>query len=121
MPHANFDTFCLGITINPTEKCISYPGGGQLCVSIPGPIPAGGMQIAQTLLDKLNTALAPAQPIFNIIDAVLAVFDCIKAISTLNPEKIIACIPNLAERVNALLQLILSCRSPRSYLMRWSV
>lgn len=106
MPFPNPDAFCLSITINPTEKCITYPGGGQLCVSIPDVTPVGGMHIAQVLLDKLNTALAPAQPIFNIIDAVLAVFECIKAISTLNPVKIIECIPGLAQKINALLKLI---------------
>ena len=106
MPFPNFNTFCFGISTAPGDKCIAMPGGVELCVSIPSMVPLTGAEIVQDLFAKLNTALAPLQPVFNIIDAVLAIFDCIKAIATLNPVKIIECIPNLADRINKLLLLI---------------
>lgn len=106
MPIPDYDQLCVGFEVSEGEKCIFYPGGGSVCVSIPTYSPPSPSQLAQDLLAKINTALAPAQPIFNIIDAVLAVFQCVKAIATLNPVKIIECIPNLAQKVAALVKLI---------------
>lgn len=106
MPIADFKTLCIGYATSPGAKCISFPGGVELCANIPSVIPATSVEVVLELLNKLNSALAPLQPVFNIIDAVLAVFDCIKAISTLDPVEIVNCIPNLAERINALLSLI---------------
>lgn len=106
MPLPNFGAFCFGISVAPGAKCITMPGGVELCVSIPSMVPLDPLELAQDLIAKLNGALAPLQPVFNVIDAVIAVFDCVKAIATLNPEKILGCIPNLAERINELLKLI---------------
>lgn len=106
MPIADFNTFCFGISAKAGDKCISLPGGVQLCASIPSLVPLTVIEYVQDLIGKLNTALAPMQPIFNIIDAVLAVFECIKAIATLDPQEILNCIPNLAQRINRLLNLI---------------
>lgn len=69
-------------------------------------MPPSPDELVRQLFAQVNAALAPLQPIFNIIDVVVAIFDCIKAISTLDPVKIIECIPNLAQRVAALLRLI---------------
>jgi len=106
MPLANYNTFCFAIAAEPGAVCISFPGGGEICAAIPSLIPVGGMELAQDVMAKLNTALAPLQPTFNIIDAILAIFDCVKATATLDPEKIVECLPNLAQRINALLKLI---------------
>jgi hypothetical protein len=89
-----------------------------ICIEIPE-IPApfnltlpGGIEIEHiNLMEVIQPALTPLVPLFNIIDTVVAVFNCIKAIpDTLgpppDPTAIAACIPELAEKVNALLRLI---------------
>ena len=89
-----------------------------ICIEIPEiPDPLnltlpGGVQIERiNLMEVIQPALTPLVPIFDIIDTVVAVFNCIKAIpDTLgpppDPTAIAACIPELAEKVNALLRLI---------------
>ena len=90
----------------------------ELCLEIPDfpdplalPLP-GGIEIEDVNLMRIvQPALTPLVPLFNIIDTVVAVFNCIKAIpDTLgpppDPTAIAACIPELAEKVNALLRLI---------------
>lgn len=89
-----------------------------ICIEIPEiPDPLnltlpGGVQIERiNLMEVIQPALTPLVPLFNIIDTVVAVFNCIKAIpDTLgpppDPTAIAACIPELAEKVNALLRLI---------------
>lgn len=106
MPISDYRTLCFGIGTAAGDKCIVMPGGVEVCASIPSLVPVTGAELVQDLLGKLNTAMAPLQPIFSIIDAVIAVFDCIKATATLNPRKILQCIPNLAERINKLLELV---------------
>lgn len=106
MPIPNTSALCIGLTVTPNDFCITLPGPAEVCVHIPNIIPADPMEIVRQLFAELNAALAPLTPIFNIIDAVVAVFDCIKAASTGDVKEIVNCIPNLAEKIAALLQLI---------------
>lgn len=64
-----------------------------------------------SLMEVIQPALTPLVPFFDLIDTVVAVFNCIKAIpDTLGPPPdptvIAACIPELAEKVAKLLRLI---------------
>lgn len=77
-----------------------------MCATLPDIVPPTPDKFIRQLFAQMNAALAPLTPIFNIIDAVVAVFDCIKAVTTLNPQKIINCIPNLASKVAKLLSLL---------------
>jgi len=89
-----------------------------ICIEIPelpDPIsitlPGGVSMESINLLEQLQPALAPLVPLFNIVDTVVALFNCIKAIPEVigpppNPTILAACIPELAEKVNALLKLI---------------
>lgn len=88
------------------SHCISLPGGAEVCFTPPSIIPMTGLEQMLALLGQLNSALAPLQPIFNIIDAVVAVYNCIEAISTLDPTEILNCIPDLAEKIQKLLMLL---------------
>lgn len=106
MPIFGFTQTCIPSIATADGLCITLPGGTEICASVPSSVPIPQTQLVATLLGQLNTALAPLQPVFNIIDAVIAVFDCIKAVATLNPAKIAECIPNLAEAVEALIKLI---------------
>ena len=72
----------------------------------------GGVTIEQiNLMQIVQPALTPLVPIFNIIDSVVAVFQCIQAIPDAlgpppDPTVIAACLPDLTEKVNKLLGLI---------------
>jgi len=89
-----------------------------ICIEIPEiPDPfaltlPGGIEIQHlNLMEVIQPALTPLVPIFNIIDTVVAVFNCVKAIpDTLgpppDPTALAACLPDLAEKVAKLLKLI---------------
>ena len=72
----------------------------------------GGVAIQQfNLMQAIQPALTPLVPIFDIVDTVVAVFNCIKAIpDTLgpppDPTAIAVCIPELAQKVAKLVRLI---------------
>lgn len=110
MPFPQIDAFCLTVSATPREICVRFPVAQQVCVSLPNVNNADPSELLQAILGQINSALAPLNPIFNIIDAVIAVFDCVKAIpkaiTELNPLPLIECIPNLAEKVMKLLELI---------------
>jgi len=88
--------------------CIEIP-------EIPDPfsitLPGGVSMESINLMEQIQPALTPLMPLFDIIDTVVAVFNCIKAIpDTLGPPPdptvLAACIPELAEKVAGLLKLI---------------
>lgn len=106
MPLPDLREFCIDIDVVPGEVCVTFPGGAEICATLPDIVPPQPDKYIRALFAQVNSALAPLQPIFNIIDAIVAVFDCIKAVSTLDPVEIINCIPNLADKVAALLNLL---------------
>lgn len=100
---------CVEMTLSPGELCIIMPGGAELCAQTGFEL--GDLTgIAQGLIGQLNAALMPLVPIFNILDVIKCIFDCIQAvpdaISNLSPKGIIDCIPNLAKSVDKLLKLL---------------
>ncbi len=72
----------------------------------------GGIEIEHLdLMAIIQPALTPLVPFFNIIDTIVALFNCLKAIpDTLgpppDPTALAECFPDLAEKVNQLLKLI---------------
>ncbi len=72
----------------------------------------GGITIeAMNLIDIVQPALAPFGPVFAIVDAIIAVFNCVKAIPDAlgpppDPSAIAKCVPELAKKVDKLLALI---------------
>ena len=91
MPLPDLREFCIDVDVVPGEVCITFPGGAELCATIPDLVPPQPDKLIRALFAQVNAALQPLTPIFNIIDAVVAIFECVKAISTLNPEEIINC------------------------------
>ena len=88
---------CLEIPEIPDPFAITLPGGVTM------------QQI--NLIDAIQPALTPLMPLFDIIDTVVAVFNCIKAIPDSlgpppDPTALAACIPELADKVAKLLRLI---------------
>ncbi|OGR04450.1 MAG: hypothetical protein A2284_09415 [Deltaproteobacteria bacterium RIFOXYA12_FULL_61_11] len=72
----------------------------------------GGVQLEHlNLMEVIQPALTPLMPLFDLVDTVVAVFNCIKAIpDTLgpppDPSALIACLPDLSEKIAKLLKLI---------------
>ncbi len=75
------------------------------------PMP-GGIELERiNLLEIIQPALAPLMPVFEIVDTVVAVFKCIKAIPEAlgpppDPTKLGSAVPELAEKVDKLLRLL---------------
>lgn len=88
---------CLEIPEIPDPFAITLPGGVTM------------QQI--NLMEAIQPALTPLMPLFDIIDTIVAVFNCVKAIPDSlgpppDPTVLAACIPELAEKVSKLLRLI---------------
>lgn len=100
---------CIDLIAGPGELCIEMPGGVRMCVTSDIDIgdPAG---MVRGLMAQVNAGLAPLAPIFNLIDVLLAIKQCVDAtgdaISELNPAKLFECIPNLVEKINQMLKLL---------------
>lgn len=93
---------CKILPVVPQGKCIVLPGGVEICVQMPG-IPRDGGELVKQLLAQMNAALTPLVPVFNIIDAVIAIFDMVKAI----PDAIMKLdISGLAEALEAMIEKI---------------
>jgi hypothetical protein len=71
----------------------------------------GGISIQDIdLLSAIQPALTPLMPVFQIIDVVVAVFNCVKAIPDClappSPGPLLQCFPDLAAKIAKLLKLI---------------
>lgn len=72
-------TLCAEITTGPGEVCIVLPGSAQLCAQY-GFETGDNAQILRSLLAQVNTALAPLQPFFNVLDFLQACLEVVQAI-----------------------------------------
>lgn len=83
--------------------CIELPPKpAPLEVTLPGGVTIQHNDLAQII----QPALTPLVPLFNIVDTVVSIFNCLKAVMTLNPKEIAKCMPGLAENVGKLLKMI---------------
>jgi hypothetical protein len=74
-------------------------------------LPGGVSMEHLNLIEVIQPALTPLMPLFQIVDTVVAVFNCVKAIPDAlgpppDPTVLAACMPELAEKVAQLLRLI---------------
>lgn len=103
--------FCIDIEQGPGTLCITFPGGVQICSGfVPSDI-ADPTEHVRALIGQFNAALAPLQPVFNIIDVCIAIVRCVEAIPDTvgpppDPTAIAQCIPDLLAKLDALLKLI---------------
>lgn len=100
---------CLPCIVPPQNICIGLPGGVNLCASLPNSIVPDISEIARQAFAQVNSALTPLVPIFNVLDAIKAVFDCVsavpKAITELDVVGLLECAPNMVEKVSKLAAL----------------
>lgn len=90
--------------IDLTDLSVIFPGGLQL--GIDGPhIPNPG-DVSGKLLAKVNAALMPLVPLFDIIDALLSVKIVFDAVVTLSPFKISTAIEKLVVKLDKLKRLL---------------
>lgn len=103
------DTLCRSLSEFPDELVIHFPGGATLVPQVG--LPPSLLEQARAMLGQVNTAIAPLNPIFDIIEAIVAIQNCIKAIPDAlgpppDPSKLGNCIPDLVERIEALIALL---------------
>jgi len=96
----------------------------DLCLEIPDfpdpftlPLP-GGIEIEDVNLMRIvQPALTPLVPLFDLIDTLVAMHNCIKAIpdalSPPDPTVLVACLPDLAKKLNKLLNMLPQVALPR--------
>ncbi len=110
MPIPDLSLFC--VRIAPQGRlCITMPGGSEMCVPwtngrVPDPY-----EYSLAALGAINSALQPLIPFFDVLDVLIAIHDCVKAVEKAlgpppDPSKLIQCFPKLAKALGKLLKLI---------------
>lgn len=112
------DISCIELPSPPDKLEICFPGGFCLSHIWTGidKIPHIADQPLQ-FFGQIGPLLGALQPVFTIIDTVVALFKCLvaipKAILSLNPSELFECLPNLVEIINKLLSMIPQLSAPR--------
>ena len=111
MPLPDLSVACIEIKVGKQDLCVTFPGGAEMCVQMPSVSVPDPSELSKQLMAQANAALAPLMPVFNIIDAVLALFNCVKAIPDAlgpppDPSKLAKCMPDVAKKISKLLKLI---------------
>ncbi len=109
---------CLTLPTVPTLDKICLPGG--VCLDYVwdaiGKIPSAA-DISLDFFSQIGPAMTPLLPFFNMLDVVVQLFNCLKAIpdaiTKLDPSELLECIPALAELVDQLLKLIPQLSIPK--------
>jgi hypothetical protein len=106
----DLNTFCVRLLIT-NGLCVTLPGGAKVCATFPnGKIPTAD-ELTNSLLAQVNTALVPMLPIFNILDVLVAMVKCIKAVEKClgpppDPTELVKCFPQLAKAVAKVLKML---------------
>lgn len=112
------ESLCVDLPDIPSAEDICLPGG--ICLSYVwdaiGKIPSAA-DVNMDFFSQLGPALTPLVPVFNILDTVLAIFKCVKAVPDsiikLDPFELIECIPALVKLIDQLLKLIPQLSIPK--------
>lgn len=102
---------CLELPDIPTAQEIILPGGISIA-SLHAEINRIPTLCSTTLnlTSQLQPALAPLKPFFDLLDTVIQIFKCVKAVPEsilqLNPFPLLQCLPELAQKIDQLLRLI---------------
>jgi len=104
------DELCDLLDLMGQDLCLVFPGGAQMCTFFET-FPPSLLALARSLLGQASAGLAPLQPIFDIIETIIAIVNCIEAIPDTigpppDPDALAACIPNLLAKMQKLLALL---------------
>lgn len=95
---------CPDVTASGGRLCVRFPGGAPICANVPTLNPPN-LQLARAVMGQANAAMAPLQPIFDIIGAITAVKDLVEALVA-DPFDIADVAQELGERVDRLATLV---------------
>jgi hypothetical protein len=109
---------CFELPEIPTLDQICLPGG--VCLDYIwnqiDAIPSMG-DVSLNFFAQIGPALTPLKPFFDVLDVVLGLFRCVKAIpdaiTSLNPSELIQCVPVLAAAVDKVMKLIPQLSIPK--------
>jgi hypothetical protein len=110
MPLPDLTVFC--VRLAPGERlCVTFPGGATVCAPFSDARIPSPDELMSALLGPVNAALAPLTPIFNVIDVLAAVVNCVEAMEKAlgpppDPSKLAKCLPDLAKKLAKLLKLV---------------
>jgi hypothetical protein len=94
--------------------CLELEFEDPFDLTLPGPVEISDVN----LMRIIQPALTPLVPLFDIIDAIVALYNCIKAIPDAlgpppDPSILAACLPDLAEKLSKLLNMLPWVALPR--------
>lgn len=98
---------CPSVSVSDQGLRIRMPGGAQLSVATPAIAPSS-LMVSKNLIGQVNAALAPLSPLFNLIDALLAVKDFAEAVPGVltDPSALAQAISDLITKIDALASLV---------------
>jgi len=97
---------CIDVGVEDRELCIRVPGGVTLCASPPGIIAPPPDELAQYLMGSANAALAPLNPIFDLINAIVSIKDALLAIPTFDFPTLLEAVETLTESITNLASVV---------------
>ena len=101
------------------DLCVQLPGGASLCAQPSVDLPQLSLlNYAKQLMSQANSALAPLEPVFLIMDILLQIKKCIDAFPDAlgpppNPTKIAQCIPELGRLLAQLAEMLPQAAVPK--------
>ena len=103
-------TFCVALTA-PVPLCITMPGGARICATVQSGIVPTPDEMANAVLGQLSPAMAPLTPFFDVLNVLIALVDCMKAVEQClgpppNPTKLVQCFPKLEAAIAKLLGIV---------------
>lgn len=111
MPLPDLSALCVHTDLE-ARISISMPGGLEITAEFPELRLPNPSEISAALFAQLNASLAPLAPIFLIIEVVIALFDCIKAVEKAiasfppRPDLLIKALANLSIKIGLLLKIV---------------
>lgn len=101
---------CLDVPTIPGLLCIPFPGGVELCAQT-GYDFGDLSEVTRSLFSQVNSALLPLVPLFDLIDTVKAVFDCVQSVVKClgpppNPQKLVNCLKDLAKKIDKIIHML---------------
>lgn len=112
------DLLCNNVPTLDGMEDICFPGGACLShvLTTLGRVPSQ-LEVPMQYMAQLGPATSFLQPFMNVLDTVLAIFKCFEGVidfaTSLNPTKLIECVPNLIEKISNLLSMIPQLSVPR--------
>ena len=97
---------CFEIGVENRDLCMRFPGGVSICASPPGAIAPPPDELAQYVMGSAGAALAPLNPIFDMINCLVAIKDALVAVPTLDFPTIIDATDILIESLTNLASVV---------------